>query len=240
MALLGFAVAGFTIWNERHKGRTVVIQGVAFDIGGVLAYDVWEHLLPAIALHHDLKLKDAEIVTIGRKLWREYECGPQARENEWQGFEQEYWEKFIDELPESAKSSVTVEACIQMTDAFIKPVEGMFPLLESLKESGVGLAICSNNNEFWFRHQWDKLNLGRFFDPEKVVLSCRVGFPKSSHGFEMFQEVEEKLEVSRAHCVFIDDRESNINISQQFGMVGIHFTGVDNLCVRLNDMGLLS
>ena len=59
-----------------------MIEAIIFDVGGVLAYDVWEHLLldkgdprnpgnPAgIAGLYGLREKDAE--RVGRKLWKVY------------------------------------------------------------------------------------------------------------------------------------------------------------------------
>jgi putative hydrolase of the HAD superfamily len=99
----------------------------------------------------------------------------------------------------------------------------MSPILKRLRGKGVGLAICSNNNEFWFHRQITKLELNKFFDDDKVVLSCREGVKKSDKTLKMFHVAAGKLGLAATDCVFIDDRMENINRALDCGMSGIWF-----------------
>jgi HAD superfamily hydrolase (TIGR01509 family) len=99
----------------------------------------------------------------------------------------------------------------------------MAELIARLRVAGTDLAICSNNTEFWFARQMDKLGLRQFFSPEKVVLSCRLGVSKSSPPYEMLQAAVDSLRVGKEACVFVDDREDNIRSALEFGLTGILF-----------------
>lgn len=200
-----------------------MIRAVVFDMGGVLAYDVWEHLLPSIASTYGL-LKN-EVMQVGKELWKVYECPSVALESTCRNLEQHYWESFIERFRGQLSSSITTDDLKNMTDPFIRDVnnEAMIPLLERLQSKVVHLAICSNNNEFWFKRQMEKLGLDKFFKPSNLCLSYEVGFPKSSPGFEMFTAITKALGIDNEYCLFIDDRKENIEQALKYGMAGILF-----------------
>jgi HAD superfamily hydrolase (TIGR01509 family) len=218
------------------KGAYVMTGAVIFDIGGVLAHDVWEHLL----LDNDgirskyPNLGENELERIGKLLWEAFAYLPETQRSNWQALERRYWRQFIKYFGRQLPPNVSPEEFIQMTDKFIKPVEGMIPLLDRLQSKGIDLAICSNNNEFWFRRQMDKLGLHRFFSPSKIILSCRIGVSKSSPRFEMFHAAADALRVIKAKCVFVDDRDENVKRARQCGMIGILFTNAQQLDKLLN------
>ncbi len=214
------------------------MKAVIFDVGGVLAHDVWEHLLldrPAgIAERHGL---DRDLVReLGKDLWQAFAYTPETPRNDWRRLEVRYWESFIDSCwGETPPAGVSVDRFIAMTDDFIQPVPGMVPVLERLQSQGLGLAICSNNNEFWFRRQSDKLRWQRFFSPQRTVLSCRVGVAKSSPGLEMFHAAAGALGLAPARCAFVDDRQGNVDRADELGMHGFlfrHAAGIDDRLQR--------
>src|ERR1044071_631994 len=196
-------------------------QALIFDIGGVLAHDVWEHLLldEKEGVVSKLGLDTEEVRGGAKRLWDEFAHRPPGAAEGWEGLEREYWEGFIRHL----RLPTPADYFINLTDSFIRPVPGMLELLERLHDRGVRLAICSNNTEFWFSRQTRKLGLGRFFQPRHVILSSRVGASKSSPDFEMFNAVTAALEVDESDCIFVDDREETIARAVEFGMTGIIF-----------------
>ena len=223
-----------------------MIKAAIFDIGGVLAHDVWEHLLLSVphGVASKYNLSPESVEKVGKDLWKRYAkldaSAPQDRNN----CEREYWLRFKASFPQLA-DSVSVESLISMSDTFVQPVneKDMPPILKRLKDKKVGLAICSNNNEFWFHRQWTKLDLKRFFDDDKVVLSCREGVEKSDSTFKMYQVAVEKLGLDAKECAFVDDRMENINRAIECGMTGILFPsgspdGARYLNVLLHKLGL--
>lgn len=219
-----------------------MIEAVIFDMGGVLAYDVWEHLLlnkeEGLVSIYDLDL--TRVQKVGRELYDEFAHRKGQGEDGWKELEEEYWNRLTDRL----HLSLAPSELIQLTDRFIRPVVGMIELLECLKARAVRLAICSNNTEFWFRRQADKLGLYRFFNAENIVLSSRIGVSKSSPNFEMFRAVVNRLGIDKRNCVFVDDRIGNIVQSIKFGLAGIIFPshseyGAEYLGLLLVQLGIL-
>ena len=195
-----------------------MIKAIIFDIGGVLAFDVWENLLldkkGGLAAKYNL---DTQAVSQACAiLWEKY--AHQTTSN-WEQMEKEYWLQFNHILG----CTIPVEEIIQLTDKFIKPVDGMVDLLSTLVLQEITLAICSDNTEFWFHRQARKLNLQAYIPSRNIILSCRVGNSKSSQSFEMFEEVTNVLGVGRAECLFVDDRSGPIVQAIQYGLVSILF-----------------
>jgi HAD superfamily hydrolase (TIGR01509 family) len=203
-----------------------MIKGAIFDIGGVLAHDVWENLLLSVphGIASKYNLSCGEVEKIGKDLWKKFATrkanSPQDREK----YEREYWEAFKTSTPR-LPDSISVESLISMSEDFVQHVneKEMTPILKRLRNKGVGLAICSNNNEFWFSRQMTKLELNKFFDDDKVVLSCREGVEKSDKTLKMFYVAARKLGLAATDCLFIDDRMENINRALDCGMTGIWF-----------------
>ena len=227
-----------------------MIEAAIFDIGGVLAYDVWEHLLlndmnhenPGIGALYGLPMD--RVKQIGNELWAQYDRRKPTVEFTWEHYEQDYWKRFIDAFKSDLPPNTTVDTFIDMTDNFIRDVnqQHMIPILERLQSQNVTLAICSNNTEFWFTRQARKLNLKQFFAEDKTFLSCRVGYTKKDR--EMFEAVVKGLDADGSKCIFVDDRVSNIQRAYEwFNMTGVLFPaenawGVDYLDALLNQMGI--
>ena len=219
-----------------------MIEAVIFDIGGVLAEDVWEHLLPsrnrAGGIRDKFGLDRDQVHKVGTLLWEAFAYTPERPRATWRELERRYWELFIrffwEKFPPQGAS---VDEFIDMTERYIKLVDpGMPALLESLQSRGVRLGVCSNNNEFWFRRQFESLKLFRYFSQSGIILSCRIGVSKSSPGYEMFDAAVRAMDTTQANCVFVDDRTDNIRLAKARGMKGIHFQGLGQLQQSLGEM----
>lgn len=238
LALIGVGRRRYT-----YERNTEMIKAVIFDIGGVLAHDVWEHLLMdnKQGVLSICNLDETEVKKAGSELWEEFAYqNVKDQKDEWKKLEEEYWDRFKKRF----RIEEPIDRFIEMTKNFIRPVEGMVALVETLNQKGIDLAICSNNNEFWFKRQMDELQLHRFFDPDKIILSCRVGVSKSSPNFEMFNAASDALGGDRASYAFVDDRAGNVERALQCDMVGILFPphskyGSKFLEVLLKNMAVL-
>jgi HAD superfamily hydrolase (TIGR01509 family) len=219
-----------------------VIKGVIFDVGGVLAHDVWEHLLLSVphGIASKYKLSGPKVEKVGKDLWKKFAVQSAVTPQDRETCERDYWRRFKESFPE-LPSSVTVESLISLSDDFVQHVneKDMIPVLKRLQEKRVGLAICSNNNEFWFHRQMTKLQLSKFFDGDKVVLSSRESVEKSDPSLKMFRVAAEKLGLKTAECVFVDDRMENINRALDSGMTGIWFPSGSSDGARYLDAVLL-
>jgi FMN phosphatase YigB (HAD superfamily) len=212
-----------------------MIRAVIFDIGGVLAFDVWEHLLldkpdpfnpdRPIGIAKLYGLQHSDVKKVGHKLWKIYSRRSDIPAAGGPDLEEQYWTAFIEELKDQLPPSIRTCDLKNRTDLFIKPVNkpGMESLLKELQSKNLRLVICSDNTEFWFRRQVAKLELERFFSPQDCFVSCRVGFSKRSPGFEKFHAISEALALKSDSCLFIDDRPENVELALMYGFVPVLF-----------------
>lgn len=206
-----------------------MVEGVIFDIGGVLAHDVWENLLPARdkrgGIAEKFGLDKEQVHRIGELLWEAFAYRPEAPHSSWCELEHQYWDLFIKFFwGKSPPKEASADEFITMTGEFAKPVDpSMHDFLKDLRANGIRLGICSNNNEFWFRRQMDTLNLHQYFNPSTIILSCRVGVSKSSKRYEMFHAAIRALGLPYSKCAYVDDRKPNVQHAIECGMKGFQF-----------------
>jgi len=213
------------------------MTAVIFDVGGVLARDIWEYLFDDLALAHGL---DRETLhEAGRLLWETFAYVPETPANTWRDMERRYWALFLLMFPQLGRRNVSVESLIALTDRYVVPIEGMRPILEALHARRTPLVICSNNNEIWWPRQAEKLELARFFPESKLVLSSRIGAPKNSPRLEMFQAAVAAAGVSPGECFFVDDRQENVERARSCGIEAVQFRGAAALRVQLQQRALL-
>ena len=219
-----------------------MIKAIVFDIGGVLAFDIWEHafLDPEKGLATVLNLPQDEVRQVGLKMWEDFAYRSALSDEEIHTLEHEYWQHFIDHF----QLKKPIDFFIFKAEEFIMPVKKMLPLLQELKKNNIELAICSNNAEFFHKRLSDKLKLSKYFEKDKQVLSSRVGYSKTSPGFEMFRQVERVVSAGRRKTLLVDDRVINIERAIAFGMNAILFPaasekGADYLERLFLQMGVL-
>lgn len=185
------------------------LKAVIFDIGGVLAYDVWEHLLfdKPDGICATLSLNPEKVYQAAKVLWDNYSYYPANTLEECNQLEVECWTQFSEKLGLLLPPSYFIE----FTNRFIQPVPGMRQIVEELRAAGLELLICSNNNEFFFKRQMSMLCLEDFFpDHKKIILSSRVRVSKSDLSLQMFRAVIDAMSCRPEECLFIDDRDENI------------------------------
>lgn len=202
-----------------------MIQAIIFDIGGVLAHDVWEHMfLDDDGVRAKYPQLDADAMFAwGRRAWEDFAYVSETPQCDWRALEQKYWDAFIENLRAQLPASASPDEFIELSLKFFRPVAGMNALAEKLRAQKFTLGICSDNNEFWYRRQADILGFDKFFDSDKIILSNRVGKSKRSAQYEMFAAVTHAVGVPKQNCVMIDDRAPSIERALEFGLTGILF-----------------
>lgn len=100
---------------------------------------------------------------------------------------------------------------IELSDGFlefIKTVRRQFKL-----------AIISNDSSRWSKYLREKFNLNQYFDVISISGDLRIQKPDK----RIFQLTIEKLGVKAEDCLYIDDRERNLEAAKKVGMKAIMF-----------------
>jgi len=110
------------------------------------------------------------------------------------------------------------------------------PVLEILKKlkPQYRLVLLSNTDQMRFSFITKKLPQILLFDA--YVLSFEVGYMKPES--EIYHIALEKAGATAGECLFIDDRQENIEAAQRMGINCIHFQAETNLQVELKKRGL--
>lgn len=203
---------------------------VIFDIGGVIACDVWEPMFfdSVNGLSKKFSIPSAKAKLVGEKLWRKYSViagNPRS-------IEFDYWGEAIDmlDLP------FNVDYYIQWSDEFIRPVVGVGELIEYLLLGGVKLGVCSNHTAFWFEKQYKQINCLKKIGRENMILSFEFGETKDSFPGKMFDAVDSLLRNnSRSEVIYVDDRQHNVDAARSHGYCSYLFKSAPELFLFLRE-----
>ena len=108
-------------------------------------------------------------------------------------------------------------------------IEGMYSLLQDLKEKGCPLYGLTNWSSETFCQVRDRYRIFRLLDG--MVVSgeehCLKPYP------EIYHILLDRYHLNPAECIFIDDRASNLRGAEAVGIRGILFTGAGDLNSQL-------
>ena len=111
--------------------------------------------------------------------------------------------------------------------------ENMLALIKSLKEN-YKIGVLSNATHVWLEDLLERHKLHEYFD--EVYISSRQGFIKPQH--EAFQKMLNMLDISKEEAIFIDDRQGNVDASNEFGIKAFCYTTVEKLKDDLKEYGV--
>lgn len=141
-------------------------------------------------------------------LWEESDRGALSTE--------ELVEGFVKNNP--AYKEQIVRAHRQVGDS-IELFPYVIDWMADLKERGYRLYILSNYAEYTYQQTEDKMAFLPFMDGAVFSYECKYIKPEK----EIYAYLCEKYHLNPDECVFLDDRQSNIDGAVQAGMKGILF-----------------
>jgi putative hydrolase of the HAD superfamily len=197
------------------------LRGLLVDFGGVLTTNIWDSFRDFC----DAEGLDREKV---KQLFRE---DPEAlallRRLE------------VGELGEDAFSvqfgpllGIPADRYAGLVDrlfAGMEPEESMFTALRRARTAGLKTGMISNS---WGRGRYDRSTFDELFDG--VVISGEVGLHKPQP--EIFELGAERVGLTPARCVFVDDLQENCAGAEAVGMVAVLHRGADSTLDRLEDL----
>ncbi len=149
------------------------------------------------------------------------------------------------QMAENFLSEFGIEKSSESTDFIIRTFkqavhdatlfEGMYELFVSLKEGGTKLGLLSNTTNFesTVLQKWGIKDL---FDA--TAFSWHKGNLKPSA--EAFQDILNKLDLSKEETLLVDDTMKNIEAAEAFGIKGVLFEDIESLKRSLAECGVMS
>ncbi len=190
-----------------------MIQNYIFDFGNVLA-NFYEEMLTAPYVADEVLRKTISDVVFDRLYWDKLDDGTIT--------DKEVREEIRRRLPEEQREL----GCL-VYDSWVKtltPVPGMGELVTALKKKGKKLYLLSNISigfaETYREVPWLKALLGQF---DGLVFSGVIGMIKPNR--DIFEHLLDTYDLKPEECLFIDDRQANIDGARAVGVDGYLFDG---------------
>jgi epoxide hydrolase-like predicted phosphatase len=128
-----------------------------------------------------------------------------------------------DELSAAAGDAVALDGFGERYFQHLKPNERMIEYMRELRGRGYRMAICTNNIREWEARWRAMLPVDEIFDV--VVDSAFVGSRKPEP--RIYEITLERLGVSPAATVFIDDIEVNCEGARELGITAVRFRSTE-------------
>ena len=187
------------------------IGTVIFDIGNVLAEFIPEQFLESIG-YSDEKNRSLMEAVIESDLWNEYDKGMMKK--------QELIDKYTDEMPWIKDD---VEKIFDNLNGIVKKCSYTDEWIDKLKDKNVRVLFLSNISETLYSDCKEELD---FIDKmHGGILSFEVKCIKPYK--EIYEMLIKEYNLIPERCIFIDDRELNINSGMNAGFNSILFTSYE-------------
>ena len=205
-------------------GKSPVIDAVIFDLGRVLVDFPWEQHAEGLGLTPE-GLDFVRNTIYESPLWKELDRGTMTREGVIRAFAQQ-----APELePDIRKYLETIYDCLV-------PYPYAEGWLRTLRENGYQIYLLTN----WpvgAREEMEKRDALPFEGLlSGAIWSCDVGLLKPDPA--IFDALAKRYGLNPARCVFIDDREENVEAARSAGYAAFRFTGFIEAREQLASLGV--
>ncbi len=199
-----------------------MIKNIILDVGKVLVE--WEPHEAFQKLGFDEKtsrlVADA---TVASPEWNELDRSEKSNE--------ELLAKFIANAPEYEKEIRMVWENIGLP---IWQYDYARPWIQTMKRCGYHVYILSNYSSWTYEHTREALSF--LEDVDGALFSFQVRQIKPEP--EIYQSLLKKYDLKANECIFLDDRQENIDAAKAQGMEGICFTEYESAIEQLRAHGV--
>lgn len=200
-----------------------MIKNIVFDMGNVIIRFDPELFMVRLGLaEEDRKLLKRELFV--SLEWSRMDRGSLTDE--------EAAEIVCRRVPERLHDAV--RRLVGMWDRPILPVEGMYELVEELRDMGYGIYLLSNAS-FRQHDYWPRVPASKFFDGTLISADVKLVKPQP----EIYRLLCDKFSLVPEECVFIDDSTSNAEGAYFCGINALVFHGdAHEMRLKLNELGV--
>ncbi len=199
------------------------ITTIVFDIGNVLAAFCWEKYFRNICDSEEQFLKLAK-ATVLDEAWNEFDKGVLS--------EEALLQTFIGNAPEIEG---LIRRMFESVSNTIEVYDYTHSWIRELKEKGYRVLILSNFSEKAYRECGEKMQFVE--ETDGAVLSYREKLIKPNP--EIYDLLINRYGLISEQCVFLDDKQENIDGAKRTGMHGIVFTTKDAAVRELEKLGVI-
>ncbi len=204
--------------SRRLAYHKVIIKNVILDIGEVLLEFDWKNFIANMQISEEKKQLLVNVTLGNQALWNEHDRGIS---------DDEYVKRAL-----LIQSDIEEELRLYLENigTIVKEFKHSVPLIRYLKDNGYRVYLLSNYGVTPFKYA---LNNMKFFDyVDGMVVSHEVGVVKPEP--EIYNILFERYNLVPEECVFLDDKNENVDAALKLGMSGIVFDDIENVIKRLS------
>ena len=197
-----------------------MIKNIVFDLGHVLIQFPWRECMKKAGIKEE-DIERVASATVNSPYWGENDRGV-IRDDE-------LLEKFISLAPDKAKE---ITDFVNTITEFMGPFDYSYSWLKSLKDRGYNIYILSNFSDTNFNKLKPSYTFLELADGMVISYLYKCVKPER----EIYDLLLNKYSLTAEECVFIDDREDNIEAALSRGMYGIVFKSYDDANGKLQTL----
>lgn len=197
-----------------------MIKNIISDIGNVLAYFRWKELMGDLGFSQET-IHRLQKNMIYHPLWEEFDRGSLADE--------EVIRQFKKENPGLEEQ---IDLFFGHTEDLICQYDYTVPWLTSLKEKGYNLYYLSNYPRLLFEnHKKTRFSFLPLMEGGVVSYEEKLIKPDPAIYYRLY----EKYGLKPEECIFMDDREENVEAAKKTGMYGIVFESYEASAIKIEN-----
>lgn len=199
-----------------------MIKNIVFDIGNVLVDFRWRSLMEDLQIPEETQ-KRFEKTVFGSPWWGELDHGIYEEA------------EILTHFREDNKDHLDAFNLVwDNRDKLVAPYAYAVQWIERLKKAGFKVYLLSNYPRDVFTLHTE---CGCFPFLDKVDGKVVSGFVKMvKPNADIYEHLLREYGLQAKECVFIDDREENVEAARALGMKGIVFAGYEQACAELEKM----
>lgn len=184
-----------------------MIKNVIFDMGNVLLdFDPCTQLNAACRSKKAKEILAKELY--GGEEWIQRDLGNISVEELYGGVAARIPQEYHEDL----------KKCIEIWHGFMIPLDGAEEFLQKVKANGYKVFILSNASEDFYTYFTRHFDLD-FFDGYVVSADVHIIKPDK----RIYRHLLQKYDLKAEECLFIDDREDNVQGAENTGIKGFLF-----------------
>ena len=197
-----------------------MIKNIIFDIGKVLVDFDPDRIMTNMKIDPDTQ-KELNRVMFHNPLWNEFDRSVLNSD--------EILERFYKLSPDNKE---LIRKVFSNLGNMIVPRDYVMPWLHDLKKQGYRLYILSNYAEYTYELTHEKLKFLELMDGILFSYQCKMIKPEAG----IYKELLSRFDLIPSECIFIDDKEENIEGGKSLGINGIVFHSFEEVKNQLNSL----
>lgn len=189
------------------------IKNVVFDVGMVLIDFCWEKHCRNLGFSNDV-IAAFDKNMIHSVYWDMLDEGTITT--------RDAIDRFLEKMPQYKKE---IDVFWSTQEGFVDEYEYSAPLVEELQERGYKVYLLSNYPLDMYKIQWPSFSF--FSRVNGYVVSALEKLKKPD--LAIYKLLCDRYELEPSECIFVDDRQENVDAAMRAGMEAVLFTGYDSL-----------